>query len=317
MRKLLIFIACYSFLTSSLFAQCGWVGEMNKPGGPINAGSEYLVNVQVWKDGVTNSSGQGGGITCFVRFAKVSAFGAAWDAPQTAQMNYDKDTGNNDEYKLNIGPNLSPAGLWEYNCYCICSGSSAELWNGNGNGQLTVNAPAPVTLQHFEATNSTYANRLIWSTASETNNDYFEVLHSSTGKDWQVLGMVKGAGNSNTTQEYSFVHNTPAKGKSFYRLRQVDYDGKYEYSPIRSVVSQGVRKEISLAPNPASDLVSIIHDGSSTTFDISIRDITGRTITEYKNFSAETLDISPLSSGLYTITITSDGVTTTQRLIKE
>lgn len=184
-------------------------------------------------------------------------------------------------------------------------------------GFQVLSGPLPIIISNFSINGNNSKANLFWSTASETNNDYFEVLHSSTGKDWQVLGMVNGAGNSNTTQEYSFVHNTPAKGKSFYRLRQVDYDGKYEYSPIRSVVSQGVRKEISLAPNPASDLVSIIHDGSSTTFDISIRDITGRTITEYKNYSAETLDISPLSSGLYTITITSDGVTTTQRLIKE
>ena len=312
MRKYLfsffVCIVCYSHL----FTQCGWVGEMNKPGGPINTGSEYLVNVQVWKDGVTNSSGQGAGITCFVRFVKVSAFGDPWIDPQTAQMNYDKDTGNNDEYKLNIGPNLSPAGLWEYNCYCICSGSGTEMWNNNGNGQLTVNAPAPVTLQHFEANSSSYSNRLHWSTASETNNDYFEILHSTTGKDFQVIGMVKGVGNSNTIQQYRFTHENPARGRSFYRLRQVDYDGKYEYSPVRSVVSDLKIKEIHIAPNPATDLVSIIHDGSSSTFDISIKDITGRTIIDYKNYSAETLDISPLSSGLYTITIIADGVATTQ-----
>ncbi|MBK7635367.1 MAG: T9SS type A sorting domain-containing protein [Saprospiraceae bacterium] len=181
----------------------------------------------------------------------------------------------------------------------------------------TISGPLPIALKNFEVQNIQNNIKMYWSTASETNNDYFEILHSTTGKDFQVIGMVKGVGNSNTIQQYRFTHENPARGRSFYRLRQVDYDGKYEYSPVRSVVSDLKIKEIHIAPNPASDLVSIIHDGSSSTFDISIKDITGRTIIDYKNYSAETLDISPLSSGLYTITIIADGVATTQRLIKE
>ena len=180
-----------------------------------------------------------------------------------------------------------------------------------------LNSPLPIIISNFSINGHKNQANLLWSTASETNNDYFEILHSTTGKDFQVIGMVKGVGNSNTIQQYRFTHENPARGRSFYRLRQVDYDGKYEYSPVRSVISDLKIKEIHIAPNPATDLVSIIHDGSSSTFDISIKDITGRTIIDYKNYSAETLDISPLSSGLYTITIIADGVATTQRLIKE
>jgi hypothetical protein len=198
---------------------------------------------------------------------------------------------------------------------------SFQLANKNQSGSRYgftgfIYSPLSVENLNFHISSNNHKNNLLWSTASETNNDYFEILHSSTGKDFHVIGMVKGAGTSNTMQQYRFTHENPARGRSYYRLRQVDYDGKYEYSPVRSVVSDLKKKDIQIAPNPATDHISIIYDGSSTGFDMTIRDITGRTIANYKNYNGETLDISDISYGSYTITIVAGGVSTTQRLVK-
>lgn len=192
-----------------------------------------------------------------------------------------------------------------------CSPSGSNFAGG------IIAGPLPIKLTSFDLQIHSSNIKISWSTASETNNDYFEVLHSTTGKDFQVIGMVKGAGSTSETQSYFFVHQNPARGRSFYRLRQVDFDGKYEYSPIRSVFTDSKIKEIQIAPNPVSDLITFVHDGSTSALDISIRDITGRSVAEYKNYNAESLDVSQLPSGLYTITMIADGETTTQKMVKE
>ena len=100
--SVLIFI---TFIQSN--AQCGWVGQLNFPAGPINEGSEYLVNVQVYQAGVTPPGGQGANISCYAHFGSVSTFGGAWSNVQTLTMTYDKDTGNNDEYKKKYWPKFN------------------------------------------------------------------------------------------------------------------------------------------------------------------------------------------------------------------
>jgi hypothetical protein len=137
------------------------------------------------------------------------------------------------------------------------------------------------------------------------------------GKDFQVIGTVKGSGNSNTIQQYNFTHYNPSQGRSFYRLRQVDFDGKFEYSPVRSATSSMHMKEFSMVPNPATNIVTIIHDGSTSTFDIDVKDMSGRSIATFKDYSSESLDVSNLSPGIYIVMIKSEGFVTTQRLIKE
>ncbi len=76
-RRIFFAFSMVLFCVQSMDAQCGWVGTMNFPGGPINAGSEYLVNVQVYQDGITNSAGQGSGISCYTHFGQVTSFGSA------------------------------------------------------------------------------------------------------------------------------------------------------------------------------------------------------------------------------------------------
>lgn len=98
----------------------------------------------------------------------------------------------------------------------------------------------PITLIEFSAANAgTAAVETFWRTASETNNDYFTVERSADASEWSDIGTVAGAGNSNTERVYRLTDPEPIPGRSYYRLRQTDFDGTTEVSDPVTVVTDG------------------------------------------------------------------------------
>ncbi len=91
----------------------------------------------------------------------------------------------------------------------------------------------PVSLTTFTAkANKAGTVNLAWSTASETNNSHFEITRSTDGVNFTKVGQVAGSGNSNKAQHYNYTDSKPASGNNYYRLKQVDHDGKSELSQI-------------------------------------------------------------------------------------
>ncbi|MCB0577743.1 MAG: BspA family leucine-rich repeat surface protein, partial [Phaeodactylibacter sp.] len=127
---------------------------------------------------------------------------------------------------------------------------------GTGNVSLLYSAPLPVELIRFEArkqsANTVY---LTWRTASEDNNKGFYIERSTNGKNWQSIGFMPGHGNAQVEHAYSFTDKHPLPGTNYYRLQQIDFDGQYEYSELRSVYIPGNENGFSLFPNPASGAV--------------------------------------------------------------
>ncbi|MFW5663557.1 MAG: G8 domain-containing protein, partial [bacterium] len=97
------------------------------------------------------------------------------------------------------------------------------------------NNPLPVEWLSFTAQPEGGEVLLHWQTATETNNDYFTVLRSSDGEHFHPLGRLYGAGNSNQVNSYTFSDVTPLPGVSYYRVRQTDFDGQYDYSETLAV----------------------------------------------------------------------------------
>ena len=95
---------------------------------------------------------------------------------------------------------------------------------------------------------------LKWVTASEFNNRLFEIERSRDGITWEQIGIVNGAGTTSIMQHYRYLDHKPLDGRSYYRLKQVDYNGTYSYSVIRDV---HIRKEflVFVYPNPATEAV--------------------------------------------------------------
>ena len=142
--------------------------------------------------------------------------------------------------------------------------------------------PLPVELLSFDAIRNENNVDLTWVTASEINNDYFVVEKSSDGENFKPVLKTDGAGNSTSTIEYFDIDYDPYPGVSYYRLKQVDYDGQFTYSNIVPVrfESKTDKQNISAYPNPVSYNASHINlslegfDGVEIL--VVLRDIAGK-----------------------------------------
>lgn len=110
----------------------------------------------------------------------------------------------------------------------------------------------PIELVYFNAKLSGGKVELNWKTASETNNEYFTIEKSRDGKAFEVVGIIAGAGTSSSALNYTTFDDNPYPGISYYRLKQTDFDGKFEYSELVSVYnSRKDASEIKLFNNPS------------------------------------------------------------------
>jgi hypothetical protein len=100
---------------------------------------------------------------------------------------------------------------------------------------ITVVNGLPIELLYFSVVDCKTGNLLSWSTASERNNNYFNIEKTKDGKDWSSIMTENGAGNSSTQLYYSFSDNNVEKIINYYRLKQTDYDGNFKYSDIISI----------------------------------------------------------------------------------
>ena len=111
----------------------------------------------------------------------------------------------------------------------------------------------PVSLINFRGFLNNQSMSLVWSTATEIDNMGFDIEHSVDGRNWATLGFVSGQGSTIQQQDYSFEHADPKFGVNYYRLKQIDYDGNYEYSPIVVVDNRNANQKFEIFPNPSHD----------------------------------------------------------------
>ena len=116
----------------------------------------------------------------------------------------------------------------------------------------TNSAVVPVEWVDFRAKKSNENIELIWETASEINNEGFEIEHSMDGKEWMSIGYENG--KNDFSNYYKFLHQNPEKGMNYYRLKQMDFDGRFEYSKVVSLDFPSFENleslEIKILPNP-------------------------------------------------------------------
>lgn len=174
--------------------------------------------------------------------------------------------------------------------------------------RLTPDIPLPVELTHFTATEDNGAAHLSWETATELNNKEFRVEHSRDGATWATLATVKGAGTTTEPQSYAYLHRSPIPGANYYRLKQVDLDGQYEYSNVRSIQIES-EEVIRIFPNPTYGKIRITGIDRYPEASLKIMDLSGKVVRR-EVLSAQWTDISNLSSGVYFLTI----ITPHQRL---
>ncbi len=173
----------------------------------------------------------------------------------------------------------------------------------------TTTAPLPVELIRFSASCNGDAHELLnWSTASETNNNYFEVERSDDGNAFQDIGRIEGNGTSSQMNDYSFVDPTPVAGTVYYRLRQTDYNGQFSNSAIISAESCAGSSDNFTSYYSGNAVEVVMNLSSANNYKITIIDSRGRVISS-KDVSASEgsnkfeFNDGIASSGIYLITV--------------
>ena len=170
------------------------------------------------------------------------------------------------------------------------------------------NTPLPVELGSFNAELIDQSNvELTWVTITEVNNDYFVVQRSNDGQDWEDVEFVSGAGNSQNTARYVSNDYSPIKGVSYYRIKQVDFDGEYSTSIVKQV-NNNIWSDILLYPNPVNSSLTIEYNEELET-EMKITDHIGQAVycPVLKLTDKMQYNTSSLPSGVYFVQIFRDG----------
>lgn len=185
----------------------------------------------------------------------------------------------------------------------------------NGDGGIFYNAstsaPLPIELTKFNAkAQADHTTQLDWEAATELNLSHYDVEHSSDGVNFNSIGKVSATGTQSGTAVYDFLHSNPVDGINYYRLKILDNNGAYEYSPIRNVVFDEVLGSFDLQPNPSTgpfSLMSTNLDKYKDDLRYQIFDVTGKLIEEglVKDERLD-FDLSNYKSGMYSFAILSN-----------
>ena len=202
-------------------------------------------------------------------------------------------------------------------------GSGTHFNNNSGSNfkmTFTTNSTFPVEMTRFDAKTMDKTVLLHWETATEHNNRYFEVQRSADSRNWEVLGQVPSwNGNSRELQSYQFTDEKPAAQTNYYRLRQVDTDGAYEFSKVVQASVNGPRT-VSAMPNPVGSAlqITLLTDAREAISRVEAFDASGLLLQTWNWDAADTsdqrmLDVSGLPAGALIFRING---TETQRVIK-
>jgi Domain of unknown function (DUF4082)/Secretion system C-terminal sorting domain len=184
--------------------------------------------------------------------------------------------------------------------------------------------PLAVTLVDFHLGVQSKKIVLEWKTATENNNSGFEIQRSMNGNIWNMVGFVKGAGNSSSDNHYSFTDADLSNGRYYYRLKQIDFEGKFKFSQVLSGEIKG-GPQFYLGqnyPNPASGTTVINFSlQQQSPVNILLYDVYGRLlktlVNEIKSAGQYMInaDLHSLSPGTYYYRMNSGAFNDTKKLV--
>lgn len=165
----------------------------------------------------------------------------------------------------------------------------------------------PVSLVDFRVKKEGNTALLAWITSFEVNTSSFDIQRSNNGKNWEILGDIKAAGESQQDRSYSFSDKNPlANENNFYRLKMIDLDGTFTFSTIRTLTFDGLA-QTTLYPNPTAEKLTIKVDDWSKVSNVQISNLQGVIVYDHKsspfaNGVAE-INMKMLPAGAYLVRI--------------
>ena len=237
----------------------------------------------------------------------------------TSNRNYIEHTARLASGVINIPWTAPAAGFGSVIFY-----GAGNAVNGNGGTSgdnataaiLTITqAVLPITLLSFTGQEEKGKVKLNWETTQELNNEYFNIEHSLDGINFKKIATVNSKGNTSTGHAYEFEDNQNINGKHFYRLKQVDVDGKFTYAPI--VVVKIAGKKLSIYPNPVVNEININGGDVLKNTQYKIVNQAGKIVLA-GNLNANKINVASLANGNYFITINNEtGVLLSEKFVKQ
>lgn len=180
----------------------------------------------------------------------------------------------------------------------------------------------PIILTSFNVTNDGKNNLLKWSTSQEINSLEFVVERSADSRNFTEIGRKAAAGNSSVERTYSFVHQQPAMGINYYRIKMVDRNGDYKYSAVKAIRNLGVN-EISITPNPVKNSLKLgIYADKADAARVVITDMSGKAVyanthSVYAGDNNIPVNTAALTAGSYIIKVQLNGDVQVRKFIKQ
>jgi len=195
-----------------------------------------------------------------------------------------------------------------------------NFWTGSHTSISTVDNEFPIELLSFTAENADNAVVINWATASEFDNDYFEIERSTDAENFEAIASVPGAGSSNEILNYSITDNDVLEGTVYYRLKQTDYNGAFTYSYILPVTIGGTNDiQISNVISKETSISFVYNNNNGGKTQMQLLDASGRIIkTQEVNGEGSQLirmNMRGRSHGIYILHITLDDQTITKKVV--
>ncbi|MGI4761320.1 MAG: discoidin domain-containing protein [Janthinobacterium lividum] len=187
-------------------------------------------------------------------------------------------------------------------------------------------SPLPVSLTSFTAVPQGSSVAVAWATATEQNNAGFEVQRATNGVDFTTLGKVPGSINSQTAKTYSYTDATPLRPVGYYRLKQLDQNGRVAYSPVvavRLAGSPSAAAAFSVYPNPTANQTTLQWEAAAaSTGQWRLTTITGQAVGQgnfevQQGANTQIVDLRTVPAGSYVLTIEAAGQTLRRQLVQK
>ena len=207
---------------------------------------------------------------------------------------------------INSATTLTSGGFASFSDFSLASTTPSVGFPGTN--------PLPVQLTRFTAAAQAAGIDLSWATASEKNNDRFEIQRSTNGTDFETVGTVQGQGTSSRAHEYAYLDARPHAGQAYYRLNQVDSDGAAAFSRVVAV-QWASRTEVAGYPNPSIGQLTLPVALSGAAY--RVLSPVGQVVLHGIVHADGRLDLSALPKGIYLLELTGADGRTAQRLVRE
>lgn len=218
--------------------------------------------------------------------------------------------------------------IGDFNVFPFSTACAQSLLLGSTNNNVVIDFIAnlfpslltcstlPITLSNYEVECLNNNKKISWSTSAEINNDYFTIEKSVDAVNWEIVTLIQGAGNSNQQINYSYIDDSYENTNQtiYYRLKQTDFNGNFEYFNILPIRCEGATSPI-IFPNPTTNTITI---SGKEINKIEIIDVLGRIVKQVEPVGNNIeIDISTFSNGSYMIRIYGINQSSVHKIIKK